>query len=96
MDIVENIVNFFKSPPDETKGKAPEGMCPVCWGFQEYDGMIREMVKDKRIDVNNHEANYMFIEEFVKEHFDGMELKKDVIHSRGHDAHEVQEDFDTE
>lgn len=95
MDIVENIVNFFKSPPEETKGKAPKGMCPVCWGYQEYDGKIREMYKDKQIDVNNHEAIYMWIEEFVKEHLDGMELKKGLVHAKGHKAHEAHEDYDT-
>lgn len=80
MDIVENLVNFFKSPPEETKGKVPEGMCPDCWGYQEYDGIIRDMYKDKQIDVNNHEESYAFIEEFMKDYIDGKELKGGEVH----------------
>ena len=46
------------------------------WGKQEYDHEIREMYKDKQIDVNNHEANYAFIQDFVVTHIDGIKLKK--------------------
>ena len=55
MDLVESIIQFFKKPKKETVGKSPEGTCPVCWGYQEYDTKIRQMFKDKQIDVNNHQ-----------------------------------------
>lgn len=47
---------FLKSlipylPEEETKYEAPEGVCALCWGFQEYDGKIRQLFKDKQIDV---------------------------------------------
>lgn len=34
------------------------------------------MNKDKQIDVNNHEANYAFIQDFVVTHLNGIHLKK--------------------
>ncbi len=58
--MIEKLVNFFKKPAAETKGQTPEGLCPNCWGEQEYDNMIREMYVDKQIDVNNHKANHVF------------------------------------
>ena len=67
---------FFKRPMDEIQGKSPEGYCPNCWGTQEYDNEIRELYKDKQIDVNNHEANYAFIQDFVVKHIDGIKLKR--------------------
>lgn len=79
MDIIESLVKFFGLPPEETKGKIPEGMSPTAWGYQEYDGIIREMAKDKQIDINNHLERNMFIQEFVKDH-DRIEVKEGEIH----------------
>ena len=74
--MIDKLLAFFKKPAKETKGMTPEGFCPNCWGEQEYDGKIRELYEDKQIDVNNHEANYAFIQEFMVTHLDGIKLKK--------------------
>ena len=74
--MIQTLLNFIKKPVTETKGTTPEGICPNCWGEQEYDKMIREMYDDKQIEVNNHEANYAFIQDFVVTHIDGIKLKK--------------------
>lgn len=34
------------------------------------------MYDDKQIDVNNHDANYAFIQDFVVNRIDGIKLKK--------------------
>ncbi len=74
--MIEDLINYFKKPEEETKGKAPRGFCPNCWGEQEYDSMIRELHKDKQIDVNNHKAHYAFIQDFVVTHVQGIRLTK--------------------
>jgi len=74
--MIEKLIAFFKKSKAETKNQVPEGVCPNCWGSQEYDNQIREMYVDKQIDVNNHEANYAFIQDFVVTHIDGIHLKK--------------------
>lgn len=80
MDIVKTIVDFFKNPEEETVNAAPEGLCSLCWGYQEYDGKIRELYKDKQVDVNNNKDSYMLIQGFVKEHVNGYHLKDGVVH----------------
>lgn len=80
MDIVKTIVDFFKEPEAETVNEAPEGVCSLCWGYQEYDGKIRELYKDKQVDVNNNTDSYMLIQGFVKEHVDGYQIKDGVVH----------------
>lgn len=70
------LVNFFKKPHEQTKDKTPEGLCPNCWGHNEYDGKIRKLFKDKQIDVNNHKDSYQLIQDFVVKHIDGIRLKK--------------------
>lgn len=80
MDIIKTIADFFKKPEEETKNASPEGLCSLCWGFQEYDGKIRELYKDKQIDVNNNQDSYMLIQKFVKEQVDGYQIKDGLIH----------------
>ena len=80
MDLVKNIVEYFKKPEEERTSDAPEGVCSLCWGIQEYDGKIREVYKDKQVDVNNHEDSYMLMQKFVKEHMDGYQIKDGVTH----------------
>lgn len=80
MDIIQNIIDFFKRPEEETINKAPEGTCPGCWGFQEYDRKIRKLYHDKQIDVNNNKAAYTMIQKFVRDHIDGYSIKDGVVH----------------
>jgi hypothetical protein len=76
MDIIENIIKHFRKPKEEQKEKAPEGVCALCWGRQEYDHKIRTLFKDKQVDVNNHKASYMLVQGFVKKNIDGIKLKE--------------------
>ena len=59
-----------------TKKQVPDGFCPNCWGNQEYDNTIRELYEDKQIDVNNHNANYAFVQDFLVTRVKGIHLKK--------------------
>ena len=79
-DVVNRMVEFFKKPQEETVNEAPEGMCSLCWGYQEYDGKVRQLYRDKQVDVNNHKDSYMLIQGFVKEHLDGYQIKDGVVH----------------
>lgn len=56
----------------------PEGVCPNCWGDQEYGDMIRYKAKDAQIDVNNKNANYAFIQDFIVTHLNGIKLKSSI------------------
>ncbi len=58
---------------------SPEGTCALCWGKQEYDGKIRDLIKDKQIDINNHKDSYMIIQDFMKHNIDGVKLEESVI-----------------
>jgi len=79
MNLIENLIDFFKNPKEETERRTPEGLCPVCWGHQEYDKKIRKVYKDKQVDVNNHTDSYMLIQEFLVKNVDGIILKEDKI-----------------
>ena len=74
--MIEKLIAFFKRPVSETKNEIPEGVCPNCWGSQEYDSIIRELYQDNQIDVNNGQANLNFIQNVVVNKIEGIKLKK--------------------
>ena len=74
--MVKILLDFFQQTASETKGKVPEGLCPNCWGEQEYDKQIRTLYKDKQIDINNHDENHAFIQNFVINNISGIKLRK--------------------
>lgn len=79
MNVFNNILHFLQKPKEETEGQSPEGTCPVCWGYQEYDSKLRQLFKDKQIDVNNHSDSYMKVQKFMVKYVDGIRLRKGKI-----------------
>lgn len=78
-DIFDDITSYFKNKNSKKEEASPKGTCPVCWGFQEYDGKIRRLLEDKQIDVNNHKDSYMIIQDFMKNNIDGIKLKEGIV-----------------
>jgi len=74
--MIDKLIEYFKGTEEQRKNQTPEGLCPNCWGTQEYNNTIRELYKDKQIDVNNQEAHHAFIKDFVVTHIEGIRLKK--------------------
>jgi hypothetical protein len=77
--LTDRLVKYFKRPESETKIETPEGICPVCWGYQEYDHKVRMLFKDKQIDVKNHQTTYLIIKDFVVNHIDGIKLREGKV-----------------
>lgn len=59
----------------------PKGVCPNCWGKQEYGGKAIDLMEDKQIDVNNLKSRNSFIKDFVVTQLSGIMLKK---HGQGY------------
>ncbi len=64
--IIDNIKAYF-SKKEEKSESAPTGMCPTCWGFNEWDGHYYEIVKDKHL-IPGKEIYESFISKIVDEH----------------------------
>lgn len=66
MDLIENIKKYFANKADiNNTEKAPEGICPNCWGKQEWDGEYYKIMKGEN---NNPSAKRYasFVKEVVK------------------------------
>jgi hypothetical protein len=78
MSIIDNIkTSFNKNKNHETTEQAPEGICPNCWGNQNWDGDFYEVMKgnknDKRDDTYNN-----FINKIVETNISGITIHKDT------------------
>ena len=49
MSFLKNI--FGKKKKKDEFSDAPQGVCPNCWGDQEYDNVVRDKFKDSQIAV---------------------------------------------
>jgi len=70
-----------------TESETPDGYCPNCWGEQQYEGKFRDVLMKEHIDLNNVEENLGWIEAYVIEHFEGVQLKNENGRKVCHSCH---------
>ncbi len=66
--LIDNIKSYFakKESNDQTEN-APIGMCPICWGHNEWDGQYYEVIKDKH-SIPGKDIYESFISKIADEH----------------------------
>ena len=74
MDFINAFYNYFSR---RTKGETatPEGLCPNCWGKQEYEGAFLEAVQKEQIDLNNVREKKGWIQAHAARYFEGIQLR---------------------
>lgn len=72
--MIKSIINLFKNKSEKTE--APEGVCPNCWGRQEYSGNFYEAVKNEGIDANNASEKLGWIQDYADKHLSGIKMDK--------------------
>ncbi len=76
MKLFDNVATYFnKKLNKEETGLAPEGVCPNCWGKQEWEGEFFKIIKSKDAKPESQTYNN-FIKEVVKK-LDKITLTKD-------------------
>lgn len=76
MNILENIKAYFNAKSDGNVSlKTPEGICPNCWGKQEWDGKFYKKIKANNI-TPEHDIYNNFIHE-VSQRLGRITLKED-------------------
>jgi hypothetical protein len=77
MSLVESLKRFFKDKDNGDKTTvAPKGVCPNCWGRQEWEGEFYKQIKAKNINPESNTYN-SFINE-VASKLDEIKLKEDT------------------
>ena len=76
--LIESIQNYFKKKIDDDETESsPEGVCPTCWGKQEWQGEYYEQMKAHNITPESDTYNN-FIKEFVTKNIEGIKIKEDT------------------
>ena len=77
MSIIQNLKNYFNSKADKnTSKKAPEGICPNCWGKQEWENEFYKLNKGYKL-VGNDQTYNNFIHKIVENNIEGITIKSD-------------------
>ena len=77
MNLIENLKTYFSNKQKiESSNNAPEGVCPNCWGKQEWEGHFYKKIKANNITPEHNTYN-SFIHE-VAEKLDKITLKEDT------------------
>ena len=75
------LLDFFrgKKASVDKEDLVEAGVCPNCWGKQEWDGKFKDYVADPTKDVLNKDATAQqaFIQKFVTENITGIRLKSE-------------------
>ncbi|MDA9774616.1 hypothetical protein N9B82_06625 [Saprospiraceae bacterium] len=87
MGLFDNIKRLFVSVKNSAIFSDEElenaGVCPNCWGKQDYDDKFHEVLKDQtKSNINKDKsAQKAFIQQFVETNVTGIKLKSDGDHA---------------
>ncbi|MGI9550552.1 MAG: hypothetical protein ACR2MT_05090 [Aurantibacter sp.] len=74
--IFESLLNYLKKKPSPGDGTTPEGLCPNCWGQQEYGGKFFEAVKNYDVDINAKDPHVGWVAEYANKYLTRIALKE--------------------
>jgi len=77
MSLIQNLKSYFKKKENkEETGPAPEGVCPNCWGKQEWEGEYYKFMKGQ--NGNPSEETYNNFVQDVARKLDKITLKENT------------------
>lgn len=77
MNLMDRLTQLVTS---KDAHQAPEGLCPNCWGRQEYSGAFFEAIKREGVDVMELDNTQGWIRAYAMEHFEAITLQ--TIHQQ--------------
>ena len=79
MKLIDTIKNYFdKKLNNEKTGSAPEGICPNCWGKQEWEGEFYKFAKGNKNDARDETYNN-FINKIVESNVTGIAINENTL-----------------
>ena len=73
MDLIKSLTNYLQRKKDEAI--IPDGVCPNCWGRQEYEGKFLDAVYQEGVDTNSANEKKGWIQAYAEENLMGITLK---------------------
>ncbi len=77
MSLVQSLKNYFKKKENNQETvSAPEGVCPNCWGSQDWDGEYYKFIKGQ--NGNPNEDTYTGFVQDVARKLDKITIKENT------------------
>lgn len=76
MNLLNVLIDFLKKEASFPEKNVPEGLCPNCWGRQEYGGKFYEAVRNYKTDINSTDPKVGWIQEYANKHLLNIQLQK--------------------
>ena len=76
MSIVNSLLSLLKKNNNKPTEESPEGMCPGCWGRQEYAGKFYEAVKNHTANINENDPSKGWIQDYADKNLSSIQLQK--------------------
>ncbi len=77
MKIVENIIRMLNGRKELSLADVPEGVCPNCWGRNEYGGAFYNAIKNEGIDINSIAAHVGWVQDYADKHLNDIAIVSD-------------------
>ena len=72
MDIVKSLTNWITSK--EKIADTPVGICPNCWGKQEYGNQFYEAMRNQNVNANENSDKRGWVAEYAEKHLSPIAL----------------------
>lgn len=79
MNFFKNLFGKKSNPTISNEELTEAGVCPNCWGKQEYDDKYVEYLKDQTISNVNQNKQHLksFVQQYIETGITGIQLKRE-------------------
>ncbi len=74
MNLVQSLISFLKKKNTPEEMDVPAGLCPNCWGREEYSGHFYERVMRENSNINKKNMKVGWINDYANKHLSGIAL----------------------
>lgn len=76
MSLVESLIEFLHKKGTKEELVTPEGVCPNCWGREEYAGHFHERLRKENYDITTVDKEVGWINDYANKHLQSIAVKK--------------------
>ena len=77
MKIVDSIIKMITGRKELSLADVPEGVCPNCWGRNEYGGAFYDAIKNEGIDINTLEVHVGWVQDYADKYLSNIAIVSD-------------------
>ncbi len=77
MHIGDLILSFLRKKSKNPDQNTPEGLCPNCWGMQEYGGNFYKALKNEGINIDHPDERKGWIVDYAEKHLGDIVLTEE-------------------